>query len=86
MDKTMTLEMLASIKGATSSDAIDKLFSTIKKTVISGSGSEAVSPVVTMDSLRKDHVIMSSETEKSLIKQNFPKEENGYLVVAKVID
>jgi hypothetical protein len=31
-------------------------------------------------------VIESSEVERAIIKGNFPKEKNGYLVVAKVIE
>ncbi len=42
--------------------------------------------VVEVSDLREDVVISSSETEKNIIKQNFPKEKNGYLVVSKVIE
>jgi hypothetical protein len=30
--------------------------------------------------------VHSSATEKEIIKENFPKEKNGFLVVAKVIE
>ena len=86
MGKTMTLEVLASIKGAKASSAVDELFKTIKETEVSNTDTVNTVPVVPISDLREDKVIASSETEKSLIKENFPKEKNGYLVVAKVID
>ena len=88
MSKTMTLEVLSSIKGAEASEAVDKLFSTIKQTRIDNNNSQALNKnaAVQINELREDIVIESSEEEKNIIKENFPKEKNGYLVVAKVID
>ncbi|MEY5048201.1 MAG: hypothetical protein RLZZ175_1560 [Bacteroidota bacterium] len=87
MAKLMTLDVLSSIKGATSSKAVEELFQTIKGAHLDTSSAEiSNNHVVTLDDLREDKVIESSELERSIIKGNFPKEKNGYLVVAKVIE
>ncbi|MFK7899362.1 MAG: hypothetical protein AB8B61_01255 [Cyclobacteriaceae bacterium] len=88
MSKTMTLDVLSSIKGAEASKDIDKLFANIKNASVSNGaeGVDFLASGVTIDSLRADVVNESTEVEKALIKENFPKEKNGYLVVAKVID
>jgi len=41
---------------------------------------------MSLNDLREDIVIDSSEIEKQIIIENFPKEKNGYLVVTKIID
>ena len=41
---------------------------------------------VSINDLRDDVIIESSELEKEIIIQNFPKEKGGYLVVAKIIE
>ncbi len=41
---------------------------------------------VSLDDLREDVVMESSSLEKEIIIENFPKEKNGFLVVAKVIE
>jgi Asp-tRNA(Asn)/Glu-tRNA(Gln) amidotransferase C subunit len=41
---------------------------------------------VSLNNLRDDVVVHSSAIEKQIIVENFPKEKNGYLVVAKVIE
>ncbi len=83
----MTLEVLSSIKGAKSSEAVDQLFEVIKTAQVSGALSltEGVN-IVSLDDLRPDEVIESSETEKNIIRNNFPSQKNGYLVVSKVIE
>jgi Asp-tRNA(Asn)/Glu-tRNA(Gln) amidotransferase C subunit len=87
MAKLMTLDVLSSIKGATSSKAVEELFQNIKSAHLDNSSNELEnSNVVTISDLREDKVIESSEVERSIIKGNFPKEKNGYLVVAKVIE
>jgi Asp-tRNA(Asn)/Glu-tRNA(Gln) amidotransferase C subunit len=87
MAKLMTLDVLSSIKGATSSTAVDALFQTIKNAHLEASSAEmSAENVVTLEDLREDTVIESSEVERAIIKGNFPKEKNGYLVVAKVIE
>ncbi|AWV97532.1 hypothetical protein [Arcticibacterium luteifluviistationis] len=85
MSKTMTLEVLSSIKGAESSEAVEKLFEVIKGANATLDNTKGVS-AVNLDKLRPDTVIESSEIEKNLIKANFPIEKNGYLVVSKVIE
>lgn len=85
----MTLEVLSSIKGATSSKAVDELFNNIKNAHLSNDENNLLvrhAQVVSLDGLREDVVIASSETERNIIKGNFPKQKNGYLVVSKVIE
>ena len=41
---------------------------------------------MSLDNLRDDVVIESPSLEKQIIKENFPKEKNGYLVVSKIIE
>lgn len=83
----MTVDVLSSIKGAQPSEAVNKLFEVIKNANSSNSTFNNVNNnYVSLNDLRDDVVIESSETEKQIIKENFPKEKNGYLVVAKVIE
>jgi Asp-tRNA(Asn)/Glu-tRNA(Gln) amidotransferase C subunit len=85
MSKIMSLEVLSSIKGATSSQAVEKLFDVIKKANINlAKANQNVG--VSLDNLREDVVLESSDIEKEIIRQNFPKSKNGYLVVSKVIE
>ncbi|KPM49364.1 Asp-tRNA(Asn)/Glu-tRNA(Gln) amidotransferase subunit GatC [Jiulongibacter sediminis] len=87
MSKTMTLEVLSSIKGAKSSEAVEQLFEVIKKakaTVEHGQANHFTA--VSVSDLRPDEVIKSSELEREIIKKNFPKQKDGYLVVSKVIE
>ncbi len=87
MSKEMSLEDLSSIKGATSSKAVEELFNTIKNAALPSENNDfSATHSVELSDLRPDEVHNSSELEKKLIKQNFPKEKNGYLVVSKVIE
>ncbi len=89
MSKMMTLEVLSSIKGATSSEAVDELFKNIKNAHLDTEGNDLLANnanVVSLEDLREDTVIESSEIERNIIKENFPQEKNGYLVVSKVIE
>ncbi|MCX6180430.1 MAG: hypothetical protein NT150_00690 [Bacteroidetes bacterium] len=86
MSKEMSLEDLSSIKGATSSKAVEELFNTIKNAPLPAESKDFNNNAVALEDLRPDEVHNSSELEKKLIKQNFPKEKNGYLVVQKVIE
>lgn len=90
MSKIMTLEVLSSIKGAEASDAVNELFEVIKNAVPLNKGGEflgsAIRNAVKLNALREDIVKQSSEEECTLIKENFPKEKNGFLVVSKVIE
>ena len=82
--------MLSKIEGASSSQAIDYLFDTLRTTetgnntvdVIDLLSRKAVSP----EELRDDIAKETSALEKQLILANFPNEKNNYLVVPKVID
>lgn len=83
----MTVDVLSSIKGAQPSEAVNKLFDVIKHA--DSLGAEGIiksEHAVSLDSLRDDIVIDCPEIEKQIIKDNFPKEKNGYLVVSKVIE
>ncbi|WP_029489495.1 hypothetical protein [Ochrovirga pacifica] len=87
MSKIMPIDILSSIKGAKSSEAVDKLFDVIKKAEINqNSSNQNAKNAVSIDSLRADVVEHSSEITKQIIKENFPKEKDGYLVVSKVIE
>jgi Asp-tRNA(Asn)/Glu-tRNA(Gln) amidotransferase C subunit len=90
MGKIMPLELLASIKGATSSDAVNELFDVIRKAVPERRNGE-IHPMDDMDAvevrdLRSDEIAESSKIEREIIKKNFPDEKKGFLVVPKVIE
>lgn len=83
----MTVDVLSSIKGAQESESVNKLFQVIKNANISNTNNfNDSSKSVSLNHLRDDIVINSSEREREIIIENFPKEKNGYLVVAKVIE
>jgi Asp-tRNA(Asn)/Glu-tRNA(Gln) amidotransferase C subunit len=90
MGKIMPLELLASIKGATSSDAVNELFEVIRKAVPDENMGEPQRmdhpEAVPVSGLRSDEIGESSETEREIIVKNFPAEKNGFLVVPKVIE
>jgi len=41
---------------------------------------------VSVSDLREDVVVKSGKIEREIIKENFPNEKDGYLVVSKVIE
>lgn len=83
----MTVDILSSIKGAQSSEAVGKLFEVIKNAnKTNNSFNKNHNKAVFLDDLREDIVINSPQIEKQIIIENFPKEKNGYLVVSKVIE
>ncbi|WP_187388199.1 Asp-tRNA(Asn)/Glu-tRNA(Gln) amidotransferase subunit GatC [Seonamhaeicola marinus] len=88
MSKIMTVDILSSIKGAKPSEAVSQLFDVIKNAHTSNNNTFNTNSVnaVSVNDLREDVVIESSATEKAIIKENFPKEKKGYLVVSKVIE
>lgn len=88
MSKIMTVDVLSSIKGAQPSKAVNKLFEVIKNANPTNNNTfnHVNNNAVSLNELRNDVVIESSETEKQIIKENFPKEKDGYLVVTKVIE
>lgn len=81
----MTVDMLSSIKGAQESETVKKLFEVIKNANTTNT-SFVKNNAVSLDDLREDVVIPSSQTEREIIIENFPKEKNGYLVVSKIIE
>ena len=88
MSKTMTVDILSSIKGAKPSESVNQLFEVIKNAI--PSNENAVNNVnhncVSVNNLREDVVLECSDLEKQLILENFPNKKNGFLVVAKVIE
>lgn len=84
----MTVDILSSIKGAKPSETVNKLFEVIKSANNISTNFQRINHqnMVSLDQLRDDVVIESSEIEKKIIIENFPKEKNGYLVVSKVIE
>ena len=89
MGKIMPLELLSSIKGAGSSDAVNELFNVIRRAVPDNKGDIILNTnenAVSIESLRSDCIERCPEIEKELIKKNFPSEKNGFLVVPKVIE
>lgn len=87
MSKMMTVDVLSSIKGAKESKTVSKLFDVIKNANTSNTNTSSIANnAVSLNDLREDIVINSSQLEKDIIIENFPKEKNRYLVVAKVIE
>lgn len=84
----MTVDILSSIKGAQPSEAVNQLFEVIKNAHPTNSNpSNTVNHnTLSISDLRADEVIESSALEKQIIKDNFPSEKEGYLVVTKVIE
>lgn len=88
MSKMMTVDVLSSIKGAQPSEAVNKLFDVIKNAQTSNNKAfnNIQQNYMSINDLRDDIVYESSEMEKQIIIENFPKEKKGYLVVSKVIE
>ena len=88
MSKTMTVDILSSIKGAKPSESVNQLFEVIKNAIPSNNNvaNNVIHNCVSVSDLREDVVIVSSAIEKQLIIENFPSKKNGFLVVAKVIE
>jgi Asp-tRNA(Asn)/Glu-tRNA(Gln) amidotransferase C subunit len=89
MEKTMPLDLLSSIKGARSSDAVEKLFNVIKKAVPDNQGlapMDISDNCLSISELRSDELVNCDEGQKEVIRRNFPEEKNGFLVVPKVIE
>ena len=87
MSEIMTVDILSSIKGAKPSESVNKLFDVIKNANQNNNTLHTVHyNSVSLDDLREDVVMESSSLEKEIIIENFPKEKNRFLVVAKVIE
>ncbi|EAR11737.1 hypothetical protein PI23P_00995 [Polaribacter irgensii 23-P] len=83
----MTVDVLSSIKGARPSESVSTLFDVIKNANQNNNSLNAVNNnSVSLDDLRADIVFESAALEKEIIRANFPREKNGFLVVAKVIE
>lgn len=83
----MTVDILSSIKGAQPSEAVNKLFDVIKNAHTNNNSLNNVNyNCLSINNLREDVVIESSDLEKQLIIENFPNKKNGFLVVAKIIE
>lgn len=89
MKKTMPLDLLSSIKGARSSEAVDELFNVINRAVPENQAMGHLSMdanAISINELRDDKIERCSDSVKDLIRKNFPKEKDGFLVVPKVIE
>jgi Asp-tRNA(Asn)/Glu-tRNA(Gln) amidotransferase C subunit len=89
MEKTMPLDLLSSIKGAQSSEAVNELFNVIKRAI--PDNQETVSfdmeaNAVAINELRPDVIASCEENQKELIRKNFPAEKKGFLLVPKVLE
>jgi len=83
----MTVDILSSIKGAQSSESVNKLFDVIRNASSNNNAANTVNyNCVSVNDLREDVVVESSAIEKQIILENFPNKKNGFLVVAKVIE
>lgn len=88
MSKIMTVDILSSIKGAQPSETVNKLFDVIKNAQITNNNSlnNVNYNCLSISDLREDVVLESSDLEKQIIIENFPKQKKGYLVVSQVIE
>jgi Asp-tRNA(Asn)/Glu-tRNA(Gln) amidotransferase C subunit len=89
MSKIMPLENLSSIKGAKVSEIVEELFGKVRNAIHKiDEGNRILVPekIIDMEMLRDDIVINTSEDEIKIIRQNFPVQKEGYLVVPRVIE
>ena len=86
----MPLDLLSGIKGAVSSEAVRELFDIIRVSVADNHENNIpginINNAVSVNSLRNDEIHRCPEAETELIKKNFPKEKDGFLVVPKVME
>ena len=84
----MTVDVLSSIKGAKPSESVNKLFDVIRNAhpTNNNAANNVNNNAVSVSDLREDVVIESSTIEREIIRENFPNEKDGYLVVSKVIE
>ena len=90
MQELISLENLSNIEGATTLEAVEQLFETLRLVETGSNKDDFISLssgiVMTTDDLREDRVVESSDVEKRLIIENFPSQKNNYLIVPKVIE
>jgi len=90
MEKIMPLDLLASIRGAESSEAVEELFRVIREAMKEQEGTDIIETDIrqsaSLERLRSDIPEACPEPVKELIRKNFPQEKNGYLLVPKVIE
>ena len=85
----MPLDLLSSIKGARSSEAVNELFNVIKRAVPENQAMGNLpmdANAISINELRDDEIERCSDSVKELIRKNFPREKDGFLVVPKVIE
>lgn len=89
MSSTISLENLSNIRDAKSSQSTYELFKIIESAYLNNkdqiSKMNLYSNVVQIDHLREDNVVEVSQAEQEIIRNNFPRKTNGYLIVPKVI-
>lgn len=87
MSKIMTVDVLSSIKNAKPSKSVNELFDSIKNASTKNTNkNNSLNTIVSINDLREDVIISSSEIEKQIIIDNFPKQKNRFLVVSKIIE
>jgi len=90
MKELTSLEVLSNIEGTTSSEAVEQLFETIRNAETENNVCALINLLsgnaVSTDALREDIAVEASTAEKRLIIDNFPSENNNFLIVPKVID
>ena len=88
MSKIMTVDILSSIKGAKPSESVNQLFDVIRNAhpTNNNAANNLNINAVSVSDLREDVVVKSGKIEREIIKENFPNEKDGYLVVSKVIE
>jgi len=67
---------------------VNKLFDVIRNAhpTNNNAANNVNNNAVSVSDLREDVVIESSIIEREIIRENFPNEKDGYLVVSKVIE
>ena len=88
----MTVDVLSSIQGAKPSKEVNQLLDIIRNAKEynmsnnQDSNQSNLQDTVCVSQLRPDIPSLSSQQEQDIIKANFPKSHNGFLVVSKVIE
>ena len=90
MSELKSLEVLTNIKDAVSSKSVEHMFGIVRAAVPINKEIDFVElmadSAVTINELREDIAIESTEKERQMIIDDFPFKKKDYLVVPKVIE
>lgn len=88
MNRIMPLDALSSIKEAKPSKAVEELFEKVKSAIneIEENATSSYTLTIDVEVLREDVVKECDKDVIMIIRQNFPMQKAGYLVVPRVID